>query len=34
LVILYFFHFRMMEDSAFLGTFNTADIFWYPSKDL
>jgi hypothetical protein len=28
------FHLRIMEATVFLGTFNTADIFWYPSPDL
>jgi hypothetical protein len=28
------FHLRMMEVTAFLGTFNAADMFWYPSPDL
>jgi hypothetical protein len=23
-----------MEATVFLGTFNAADIFWYPSPDL
>ena len=34
LVVLNFFHLRMMEATVFLGTFNAADIFWYPSPDL
>ena len=34
LVVLHFFHLRMMEATVFLGTFNAADIFWYPSPDL
>ena len=29
-----FFHLRMMEATVFLGTFNTAEMFWYPSPDL
>ena len=29
-----FFHLRMMEATVSLGTFNAADIFWYPSPDL
>ena len=29
-----FFHLRMVEATVFLGTFNAADIFWYPSPDL
>ena len=28
------FHLRMMEATVFLGTFNTAEICWYPSPDL
>ena len=24
----------MMEATVFLGTFNAAEIFWYPSQDL
>jgi hypothetical protein len=31
LVVPNFFHFRMMEATVFLGTFNAADIFCYPS---
>ena len=31
LVVPNFFHLRMMEATVFLGTFNAADIFWYPS---
>jgi hypothetical protein len=34
LVVPNFFHWRMMETTVFLGTFNAADIFWYPSPDL
>jgi hypothetical protein len=34
LVVLNVFHLRMMEASVFLGTFNAADICWYPSLDL
>ena len=34
LVVPNFFHFRMMENTVFLGTLNAADIFWYPSPDL
>ena len=34
LVVPNFFHLRMMEATAFLGTFNTAEILWYPSPDL
>ena len=34
LVVPNFFHLRMMEATVFLGTFNAADIFWYPSPDL
>ena len=29
-----FIHLRMIEATVFLGTFNAADIFWYPSPDL
>ena len=29
-----FFHLRMMEATVFLGTFNAAEICWYPSTDL
>ncbi|XP_055777983.1 uncharacterized protein LOC129854878 [Salvelinus fontinalis] len=28
------FHLRMMEATVFLGTFNAAEMFWYPSPDL
>ena len=34
LMVLNFFHLRILEATVFLGTFNTADIFWYPSPDL
>ena len=34
LVVPNFFHLRIMEATVFLGTFNVADIFWYPSPDL
>ena len=34
LVVLNYFHLRMMEATVFLGSFNAADIFWYPSPDL
>jgi hypothetical protein len=34
LVVLKFFHLRMMEATVFFGTFNAAEIFWYPSPDL
>ena len=34
LVVQNFFQLRMMEATLFLGTFNAADIFWYPSPDL
>ena len=27
-------HLRMKKATVFLGTLNTADIFWYPSPDL
>ena len=33
LVVPNFFHLRTMEATVFLGTFNAADIFWYPSPD-
>ena len=28
------FHLRRMEATLFLGTFNAAEMFWYPSPDL
>ena len=34
LVVPNFFHLRMMEATMFLGTFNAAEMFWYPSSDL
>ena len=34
LVVPNFFPLRMMEATVFLGIFNAADIFWYPSPDL
>ena len=34
LVVPNFFHLRMMEATVFLGTFNAAELFWYPSPDL
>jgi hypothetical protein len=34
LVVPNFFHLRMMEATVFLGTFNAAEMFWYPSPDL
>ena len=34
LVVPDFFRLRMMEATVFLGTFNAAEIFWYPSPDL
>ena len=34
LVVPNFFNLRMMEATVFLGIFNAADIFWYPSPDL
>ena len=34
LLVPNFFHLRLIEATVFLGTFNTADIFWYPSPDL
>jgi hypothetical protein len=27
-------HLRMKEATVFLGTFNAAEMFWYPSPDL
>ena len=29
-----FFHLRMTEATVLLGTFNAAEMFWYPSPDL
>ena len=29
-----FLHLRMMEATVFLGTFNAAEMFWYPSPNL
>ena len=34
LVVINFFHLIMMEYTVFLGTFNAADMFWYPSPGL
>ena len=34
LVVPNIFHLRMMEATVFLGTFNAAEMFWYPSPDL
>ena len=34
LVVPNFFHLRMTEAIVFLGTFNAAEMFWYPSPDL
>ena len=34
LVVPNLFHLKMMEATVFLGTFNAADIIWYPSPDL
>ena len=34
LVVLNFFHWRMMEATVSLGTFNTAEMFCFPSPDL
>ena len=31
---LFSFHLRMKEATVFLGTFNAAEMFWYPSPDL
>jgi hypothetical protein len=32
-VVTNFFHLRMMEATVFFGTFNAAEMFWYPSPD-
>ena len=34
LVVLNFFHLRMMEATVLIGTFKAAEIFLYPSPDL
>ena len=34
LVVPNFFHLRMTEVTVVLGTFNAAEMFWYPSPDL
>ena len=34
LVFPNFFHLRMIETTVFCGTFNAAEIIWYPSPDL
>ena len=34
LVVQKFFHLRMLKATVFLGTFNAAEMFWYPSPDL
>jgi hypothetical protein len=34
MVVPNLFHLRMMETTVFLGTFNAAEMFWYPSPDL
>ena len=34
LVVPNFFRLRMMDATVFLGTFNAAVMFWYPSPDL
>ena len=34
LVVPNFFHLRIMKATVFFGTYNDADIFWYPSPDL
>ena len=34
LLVPNFFHLRMMEATVFLGTFNSAEMFWYPSPAL
>jgi hypothetical protein len=33
-VVPNFFHLIMLEGTVFLGTFNAAEMFWYPSQDL
>ena len=34
LVVPNLFHLRMTKATVFLGTFNAAEMFWYPSPDL
>jgi hypothetical protein len=34
LVVPYFFHLRIMEDTVFLATFNDVEMFFYPSPGL
>ena len=34
LVVPNFFHLGMMEATVFLGAFNAAEMFWYPSRAL
>ena len=34
MVVPNFFQLRMMEAIVFVGTFNAAEMFWYPSPDL
>ena len=34
LVVSNFFQLRMVEATVLLGTFNAAEMFWYPSLDL
>ena len=34
LVVPNVFHLRMMVATVYLGTFNAAEMFWYPSPDL
>ena len=34
LVVPNFFHLRMTQAIVFLGIFNAAEMFWYPSPDL
>ena len=34
LVVPNFFYLRMIEATVLLGTFNAAEMFWYPSLDL
>ena len=34
LLVPNFFHLRMMEATVFFGTFNIAEMFWYPSPNL
>ena len=34
LVVLNVYYLRMMDATVFFGTFNAAEMFWYPSPDL